>query len=291
MMEGTVESSVQLPQKLIGIRVRLPRSFKTDLDSIGNITLSGTNGVLVPLKAVASLSRTTGQAELDREGFRSYISVTARLQDRDLGSTMSDIKRTVAKIRVPKDIQIEYGGVYETQQQSFLNLLMVGIAALLLVSLVLLIEFSEFSVPAAILLVTLCSLIGVMFALWITGMTLNISSIVGMILIIGIAAENAIFILHEATLPEVAHLGMEQALIEAIRRRARPILMTTLAAVLALLPLAVGYGQGAQMQQPLAIAVIGGFSVVSLLLFFLLPTLYLLLHGNEKSNIDRTGQT
>ena len=282
MMEGTVESHVQLPDKVIGIRVRLPRSYKTDLDSISHIMLTGTNGVQVPLEAIAHLSHTTGQAELDREGFRSYVSVTARLEDRDLGSTRADIKRAIAKIHIPKSVQLEYGGVYETQQESFQNLLMVGIAALLLVSLVLLMEFAEFSVPISILLVTLSSLLGVMFALWITGMTLNISSIVGMILIIGIAAENAIFILHEAKLPEVAALGMEQALIEATRRRARPILMTTLAAVLALLPLAVGYGQGAQMQQPLAIAVIGGFSVVSLMLFFLLPTTYRFIHGKPR---------
>ncbi len=288
MMEGTVESNVQMPEKLVGIRVRLPNSYKTDLDSISHLTLSGANGVLVPLGAIATITRTAGQAELDREGFRSYVAVTARLENRDLGSTMADIQKRIAHIHIPPGIQVEYGGVYETQQESFRNLIVVAIVALLLVFLVLLIEFSEFSVPASILIVTLCSLIGVMFGLWVTGMTINISSMVGMIMIIGIAAENAIFILHEAKLPELARLEMKEALIEAARRRARPIIMTTLAAILALLPLAAGYGQGAQMQQPLAIAVIGGFSVVSILLFFLLPMLYLLIHGKPKENREET---
>ncbi len=282
MMEGTVESNVQLPEKLAGIRVRLPRSYKTDLDTISHIVLTGTNGLLVPLGAIATISRTTGQAELDREGFRSYVAVTARLENRDLGSTMADIKKTIKRLHIPPGIQIEYGGVYETEQESFQNLLVVAIAALLLVSLVLLIEFRMFSVPISILVVTLCSLLGVMFALWVTGMTINISSIVGTIMIVGIAAENAIFILHEAIQPEVAKLGRKEALLEAARRRSRPIIMTTLAAILALLPLAAGYGQGAQMQQPLAIAVIGGFSVVSILLFFLLPMIYLLLHPERR---------
>jgi CzcA family heavy metal efflux pump len=283
MMEGTVESSVQMPEKRIGIRVRFPRSYKTDLDSISHIMFTGTNGVLVPIGAIATINRTAGEAELDREGFRSYVAVTARLEDRDLGSTMADIKKAVARVHLPPGMQLEYGGVYETEQESFQNLMVVAIIALLLVSLVLLIEFREFSVPGAILIVTFMSLLGVMFALWITGMTINISSIVGMIMIIGIVAENAIFIIHYAKLPENASLGMRRAMIEAARHRARPIVMTTLAAILALLPLAIGYGQGAQMQQPLAIAVIGGFSVASVMLFFLLPMLYLLMRGGKKS--------
>lgn len=283
MMEGSVESSVQMPEKLVGIRVLFPNSFKSDLDSISHIMLAGANGVLVPIGAIATITRTTGQAELDREGFRSYVSVTARLENRDLGSTMKDIQKKVATIHLPPGIQLEYGGVYETQQQSFQNLLVVAIIALLLVSLVLLMEFREFSVPVSILFVTLSSLIGVMFALWVTGMTINISSMVGMIMIVGISAENAIFILHEAKRPELARFGTRKALIEAARHRARPITMTTLAAILALAPLAMGYGQGSQMQQPLAIAVIGGFCVVSILLFFLLPMLYLMLHGERKN--------
>ncbi|HEX5317252.1 MAG TPA: efflux RND transporter permease subunit, partial [Candidatus Kapabacteria bacterium] len=277
------ESSVQMPEKLVGIRVLFPNSFKSDLDSISHIMLAGANGVLVPIGAIATITRTTGQAELDREGFRSYVSVTARLENRDLGSTMKDIQKKVATIHLPPGIQLEYGGVYETQQQSFQNLLVVAIIALLLVSLVLLMEFREFSVPVSILFVTLSSLIGVMFALWVTGMTINISSMVGMIMIVGISAENAIFILHEAKRPELARFGTRKALIEAARHRARPITMTTLAAILALAPLAMGYGQGSQMQQPLAIAVIGGFCVVSILLFFLLPMLYLMLHGERKN--------
>jgi multidrug efflux pump subunit AcrB len=195
---------------------------------------------------------------------------------------MKDIQAKVRQIHLPPGTHLEYGGVYETQQESFQNLLMVAIAALMLVAVVLLIEFREFSVPGSIIIITLLSLLGVMFALWVTGMTINISSIVGTIMVIGIVGENAVFILHYAHLPQVRQLGLKHALIEAASHRARPIAMTTLAAILALMPLAVAYGQGAQMQQPLAIAVIGGFSVASIMLFFLLPMLYLLMHGKEE---------
>ena len=291
MMEGSIESNVQLPEKVVGIRVRFPRSYKTDLDSISHIVLSGNNGVLVPLQSIASVTRTTGVAELDREGYRSYVAVTARLENRDLGSTMKDIKARVAKIHLPPGMRLEYGGIYQTQQESFYNLLIVALAALLLVTLVLIFEFREFSVAASILIVTLLSLIGVTFALWITKMTINISSIVGMIMIIGIVAENAIFIIHYAKLPQCARLGLRKALIESARYRARPIIMTTLAAILALLPLAIAYGQGSQMQQPLAIAIIGGFSVASVMLFFALPVLYLLFAGDTPPALTTQNST
>ncbi len=281
IMEGTVQSSVQMPEKLVGIRVQFPHSYRTDLDSISHLTLTGANGVPVPIAAIARITRTSGQPELDREGFRSYVAVTARLENRDLGSTMADIQKKIAGIHIPAGIQVQYGGVYETEQRSFQSLAVVAMIALLLVALVLLIEFREISVVISVLLVTLCSTIGAMFALWVTDTTINIASIVGMILIIGIAGEKAIFIMHWSKQPELARLGTKNALLEAARRRARPILMTSIAAILALLPLAIGFGNGAKMQQPLAIAIIGGFLVDSVLLVFLLPMLYLLLHGEQ----------
>lgn len=155
--------------------------------------------------------------------------------------------------------------------------MIVAIAAFMLVFFVLLIEFGEFAVPISIFVVNLLSLVGVFGALWLTGVTFNISSFVGVIMIIGIVAENAIFVMHAATEFRAAGATLEESLIQAARIRARPILMTTLAAILALLPLALGVGAGSQMQQPLAIAVIGGFSVSSLLLFFALPLFYRLL--------------
>lgn len=282
IMSGKVPSTVPLPDKVVGIRVRYPVSYKSDLDSLSSVYLTGQGGILVPLRSIASITRTAGQPEIDREGSKPYIAVTARVEGRDLGSTIADIQKKLARtIHLPSGVTLAYGGVYETQQESFRNLVIVALIAFLLVFLTLLIEFREFSVPGSILLVTLLSLVGVMLALWITGMTLNISSLVGMIMIIGIVAENAVFIIHYAKMPGHQSQGLAHALISAARHRARPIIMTTLAAILALLPLALGIGTGAAMQQPLAIAVIGGFSISSIMLFFILPMLYVLLHGKS----------
>jgi multidrug efflux pump subunit AcrB len=138
-------------------------------------------------------------------------------------------------------------------------------------------EFGEYAVPVSIFVVNVLSLFGVLGALWITGITFNISSFVGVIMIIGIVAENAIFVPHQVKILQGQGMDLDEALVRAGSVRTRPILMTTLAAVFALLPLALGIGAGAQMQQPLAIAVIGGFSVSSIILFFGLPLIYRLL--------------
>jgi multidrug efflux pump subunit AcrB len=157
------------------------------------------------------------------------------------------------------------------------GLLLVAFAAMILVVLVLLYEFGEFTVPLSIFIINILSLLGVFSALWLSGMTFNISSFVGVILIIGIVAENAIFVMHAVKGFQAEGLTLDEAIVKAGQVRARPILMTTLAAVFALLPLALSIGSGGQMQQSLAIAVIGGFSLSSFLLLFGLPMVYRLL--------------
>jgi CzcA family heavy metal efflux pump len=278
MMRGSAETNVQKGEKLMNIRIRFPETYRTDADQIEGTRLVDASGIFVPLRSIASIERTAGQAELHREGLRQMLAVTARLEGRDLGRTIDDIKAALAsKLILPQGMTLEYGGVYQTQQESFRGLLLVAMAAVMLVFLVLLIEFGEFAVPLSIFIVNLLSLIGVFGALWITGVSFNISSFVGIIMIIGIVAENAIFVMHRVHELRLQGLTLDDALVQAGQLRARPILMTTLAAVLALLPLSLGIGAGAQMQQPLAIAVIGGFSVSSFFLFFGLPVVYKLL--------------
>jgi multidrug efflux pump subunit AcrB len=212
------------------------------------------------------------------------VSVTARIEGRDLGRTVEEIQQKLAKeLPFPKGITLEYGGVYQTQQESFRGLLLVTIAAFMLVFIVLLLEFGEFAVPFSIFSVNVLSLFGVLGALWLTGVSFNISSFVGVIMIIGIVAENAIFVLHSVKVFQAEGLPLEDALVRAGQMRARPILMTTLAAVFALLPLSIGIGAGAQMQRPLAIAIIGGFSVSSFILFFGLPVIYRLFHREKNT--------
>ncbi len=282
MMRGRSDTKIQKGEKLIGVRVRFPEEYRTDVDKIEQIQFMNASGVRVPLRNIAVIQKTSGQAELHREGLRQLVSVTARIEGRDLGRTVEDIQKKLNKeILLPKGISIEYGGVYQTQQESFRGLLLVAIAAFMLVFIVLLLEFGEFAVPVSIFIVNMLSLVGVLAALWITGVTFNISSFVGIIMIIGIVAENAIFVLHSVKTFQAEGMQLEDALVRAGQMRARPILMTTLAAVFALLPLSLGIGAGAQMQQPLAIAIIGGFSVSSFILFFGLPVIYRLLHKAE----------
>ena len=278
IMHGRIDTKIQKGEKLIGIRVRFPDQYRTDVDRIEALQLMNANGVRIPLRSIASVEKTAGQAEIHREGLRQLVAVTARISERDLGSTIAEIQAKLKnEVSLPKGVTMEFGGVYQTQQDSFRGLLLVSMAAFLLVFIVLLIEFGEFAVPVSVFIVTMMALLGVFFALWVTGVTFNISSFVGVIMIVGIVAENAIFILHNVKTLQAGGVSIDESLVRASRMRARPILMTTLAAVFALLPLSMGIGAGAQMQQPLAIAVIGGFSVSSVILLFGLPAIYRIL--------------
>jgi CzcA family heavy metal efflux pump len=287
IIRGRTESGIQKGEKLMPVRVRYPLQYHTDMEKIEGVLLVNAAGVAVPLRNIAQIERTTGQTEIHRERLRTMVAVTARISGRDLGHTIDDIKAVLgSRFVIPQGVTVEFGGVYQTQQESFRGLLLVAMAAFMLVFLVLLLEFGEFAVPLAIFVVNLLSLVGVFGALWLTDVTFNISSFVGVIMIIGIVAENAIFVMHAAAGFRAQGLAMEAALIEAGKVRTRPILMTTLAAVLALFPLSLGVGAGSQMQQPLAIAVIGGFSVSSILLVFALPVFYRLFAGRGRKSTE-----
>ncbi|MCX6134609.1 MAG: efflux RND transporter permease subunit [Ignavibacteriales bacterium] len=278
IIRGRTQSNIQKGEKLIGIRVRYPDIYRTDVDKIEGLQLINANNVPIPLRNIATFRKTVGQSEIRREGLRQFIAVTARTSGRDLGSTMEEIKKKLAaRLVLPRGVTYDFGGVYQTQQESFIGLFLVALAAFMLVFVVLLFEFGEFAVPFSIFVINVLSLFGVFSALWLSGVTFNISSFVGVIMIIGIVAENAIFVLHAVKAFQAEGMVLDEAIVKAGQVRARPILMTTLAAVFALLPLALGIGTGAQMQQSLAVAVIGGFSVSSLLLFFGLPMIYRLM--------------
>jgi CzcA family heavy metal efflux pump len=274
-INGIVASEMQERQFMTGIRIHLPVAETADLEKIKRLRLLTSSGDYTSLASVADLSIHEGQPELNRESLKQMIAVTARISNRDMGSTLRDIQASVGKeITLPQSVYIKYGGLYREQQNSFKGLLIVLVMAVVLVFIVQMFEFESFRLPLVILLVSLLSLFGVFLSLRLTGIPLNISSMMGMIMIIGIVAENAIFLVHYIGLEKSAGLSHEAALVEAGKVRMRPIIMTTLAAVLALTPLAIGIGAGAQMQQPLAVAVIGGFSFSAILLLFMLPVFY-----------------
>lgn len=286
-INGAVASEVQDKQFMTGIRVWYPFNQRTSIDKIKRIRILSPGGDYVSLVSVADLSIQEGLPELTRENLKQMIAVTARISGRDMGSTLKDIQaRLKHNLTLPQNIYIQYGGLYHEQQKSFQGMLMVLAIAILLVFTVQLLEFESFKIPIIILVVDILSLFGVFLLLLITGIALNISSMMGMVMIIGIVAENSIFLIHY--IQEFIDRGMpvRAAVIEAGQIRLRPIIMTTLAAVLALMPLAIGIGAGAQMQQPLAIAVIGGFSLSAVLLLFLLPVFYVFSFARREESVE-----
>ncbi|HYQ86533.1 MAG TPA: efflux RND transporter permease subunit [Bacteroidota bacterium] len=271
-IRGSVATEIQSGEKLIGVRVRLPDRYREDQSRLLALRIGSPNGGIFQLGALASIKIDPGQTEIARENLKPMVAVTSRISGRDLGSTIAEIQnRLKRELTVPQGVTLSYGGIYETQQESFRGLLMVLIAASLFVWIVLLIEFESFYITGVIYLLTILSLFGVFFALWATQTTFNVSSFVGMILIVGAVAENCIFYVHFARKYRNEGLENTDALLAAGALRLRPIIMTALATILTLFPLALGVGAGAQMQRPLAIAVIGGFAMSTILTLFALP--------------------
>jgi CzcA family heavy metal efflux pump len=276
-LAGRADTDVLFGEKLVGVRVRYAGATGAEARDLLAARIPLPGGDSVPLGAVADIRIEPGTTEIARENLKQMVAVTARIEGSDLGGTVARIKRRLAgTVRIPADQDVVYGGLYREQQTSFRGLLVVLMAAVALVFLVLLFTFESYRAPLVILVVDVMSLLGVLSLLWLTGTPLNVSSLMGMVMIIGIVAENAVFLLFYVEQFRAAGDHLTTALVRAGQVRARPIIMTTLAAVLALLPLALGIGAGAQMQKPLAIAVIGGFSLSVPLLLFCLPPLYCL---------------
>ena len=223
---------------------------------------------------MADVSITHGIAQITRQDLQPFLDVTARLEGRDLGSAMSEVRRTVAGLSLPPGVRVEYGGLYAQQQQSFAELAVVFAAALLLVTLLLLFVFERWAVVAGALAVVLLAAAGVFVGLWITGTELDISALMGLTMVVGVIAELSVFFFAELDLAAPPTIT---ALVEAGEARLRPILMSALIAILALSPLALGLGEGAAMQRPLAIAIIAGLITGAPLVLFVLPAIYWLL--------------
>jgi multidrug efflux pump subunit AcrB len=237
------------------------------------LLISG-SGHTATLGALATLVENPGQTEIRRENLQRDVAVTARLEGTNLGSAMADVQKTVSALHLPSSIRVEYGGTYEEQQRSFHDLVLVLILAVLLLFIVLLFEFGTFAAPVAILSSALLSTSGVFIALLITRTTFNISSFMGMIMVIGIVAKNGILLLDADQKMRGLGVSAEDAMLQAGRRRLRPIVMTALATVAGMLPLAFALGAGSQMLQPLAIAVIGGVLISMVLSLIITPAVH-----------------
>lgn len=268
---GTVVDQIRIGERMYDLRV-----FAASSDSLGGLHLRApSSGELVPLAAVARVVTGPPEVEIDRENLKSFVGVTARISGRDLGSAMQDVRRALAASGVlTPGITVEYGGLYAQQQASFRALFYVLLAGLGLVAVILLFQFGDWRAALVTVICAAAVLAGVLAALLITGQTLNISSYVGAIMMVGIVGENAIFVIHEARMALARGMTADDAWTEAAHRRLRPVMMTILATACALAPLALGLGQGSQLMQPLAIAVIGGFVLSGPIVLLLLPGLY-----------------
>ena len=267
---GTVAGDVRIGERLYDLRV-----FAREPRGLPALRIRAPNGALVPLSEVASIGTGAPEAEIDRENLKTFLGVTGRLAGRDLGSAIAEVRSRLERgLRLPAGMRIDFGGLYEQQESSFRELFAVLLGGLALVAIVLLFAFGDWRAPLLTALISAAVLAGAFAALLATGMTLNVSSFVGAIMLVGIVGENAIFVIHEArqgirrgeTVPEAWRL--------AARRRRRPVVMTILASAFALAPLAAALGEGSQLQQPLAIAVIGGFLLSGPLVLWVLPSLY-----------------
>ena len=256
------------------VRIRYPAAIRSSVDAMNNTMLVGPGGQVANLGSLATMTEIPGQTEILQDNQQRYVAVTARLEGLDMGHGIAEVKKIIAGMHLPASIRIEYGGLYQTQQQSFRDLTMVLCMAIVFVFLVLLFEFRNFSAPISILVSAILSTAGVFVALLITRITFNLSSFMGLIMVIGIVAKNGILLLDADEKFLNAGYSKEESIFQAGRRRLRPIVMTAIAAVAGMIPLALGIGAGSEMLQPLAVAVIGGLLIAMVLSLFVTPTIY-----------------
>jgi CzcA family heavy metal efflux pump len=281
-LEGNVAGNLFEHEQFSAIRLVYPGSQKLSLADINNLQIFLPDGRLKPISELATIVVNSGDAEVQRENLQSMGVVTADLDNRDLGSVMKEVQQKInSSLILPPGYHIEYGGSFAEQQKSFNELLLILITASLLVFSVILFLFKQIKVAALILVMAILGISGSYLALWITNTPLNVGSYTGLIMIVGIIGENAIFTflqfresLHDRT--------VDESIVYSISTRLRPKLMTAFGAIIALMPLALGIGTGSQLHQPLAIAVIGGFVIALPLLLIVLPSLLRLLYRNKQ---------
>ena len=258
------------------VRVRYGPEHRASFDAITNTVINSATGKIATLGTVATVQQLPPQNEIRRENLQREVNVTAKLEGTDLGGAIARVQAAVQKLHLPPSIRLQYGGTYEEQQKSFHELFQVLLLSLALVFAVLLAEFRDFSAPTAILTSSVLSVTGVIVALLVTGITFNVASFMGVIMVIGIVAKNGILLIDADQRFRAQGMSPYDAMVNASRRRLRPIVMTALAAVTGMLPLALALGAGSQMLQPLAVAVIGGIAISMILSLIVTPTLYFL---------------
>ncbi|WP_214069957.1 efflux RND transporter permease subunit [Mucilaginibacter sp. dw_454] len=283
-LEGSLVGNLFDKQQLAPIRMVYPGNRSLSISNVKDLNIFLPKGNMIPISRLATVELKSGEAEINRENLQSIGVVSARLEGADLGTVMPAIKNAVAKINLPQGYHVEYGGADAEQQQSFKELLTILIVACLLVFGVILFLFKQFRIAVLILCISVLGIAGSLLALFVTSTPLNVGSYTGLIMIVGIIGENAIFTFLQFKQSVLAGSKADEAIIYSISTRLRPKLMTALGAIIALMPLALGIGAGAQLHQPLAIAVIGGFLAALPLLLIVLPSMLQILYRKGDVN-------
>jgi len=278
---GEEATALRLLDRTIPVRVRYPDTFRFSGSKLNDTMVRGASGKLAPASALVTITEQGPQAELRRENLRQMALITARLEGRDLGSAVADLRKMLDGLHLPPGYTYEVGGQYQSQRYAFRQLLLVAAIATALVFVILVVQFRAFTPAVLILLAAPLSLGGAFALLLITGTDLNISAAMGLILLVGLVVKNGIVLLDFADRRIEEGLSVEDAVLAASRVRLRPILMTTLCTLFGLLPLALGLGAGAELQKPLALAVIGGLALSTLVTLYVVPSAYVALRGRR----------
>jgi CzcA family heavy metal efflux pump len=281
---GTVATQILSGEQVIDVRVRLPQELRQRADALRALTIRSADGRAVTLRTIADISIAAGQRQITREDLAPFIPVTARLEGKDLGTGIKDVKAAVAGLHLPASVRVAYGGLYAQQQQSFTDLTTVFVAALLLSALLLTLLFETWAFTAAVIGTVLLSTTAVFFGLWVTGTELDISALMGLTMVVGMITELAIFYLAELEPDAPVDAA---ALLHAGKARLRPIVMSALIAILTLAPLAIGLGRGSGLQRPLATAIIFGLAIGAPLVLTLLPMLVMVFSGKWRRGDDQ----
>jgi multidrug efflux pump subunit AcrB len=271
-LTGEVATQLRNVDQNTDVRVTIPESLRSTPNAIRALRIEAPDGHFVALSRVANITLLTGLPEINRDNLKPMVAVTARIVGRDLGSTAAEVKSVLDKSGLfTQGTYFELGGLYAQQQIAFRGLIAVLVAAFALVLFLLLYLYESVKMAIVIIAMPLCALASVFIGLWLTGVELNISAMMGMTMIVGIVTEIAVFYFSEYELLRREGIAHDRAVVEAGVNRFRPIAMTTIAAILALMPLALGLGQGSAMQQPLAIAIISGLIVQMPLVLLVMP--------------------
>ncbi|HEX5076903.1 MAG TPA: efflux RND transporter permease subunit [Gemmatimonadaceae bacterium] len=280
---GVAAGEVRLDDRSVAVRVRAPDSVRFSPRLLGSLPIySPATQSTVPLASLATFTPGETRGELRRENQQQLIVMTADLSDRSLGAVMADVRKVLAENPPPAGIRVEIGGQYASQRQAFRSLLLVlGLAAASVIG-VMVLQFQSFVEPLVILLAAPLSFVGALLLLLVTGTALNVSSFMGLILLVGLIVKNGIILL-DFTRRRMRSDGLvlEEAIRDAARIRLRPILMTTLCTLFGLLPLALGLGAGSELQRPLALAVIGGLALSTPVTLYVVPTLLVAIRGRQ----------